>query len=118
MQPDSGTSGAVDERSRFSANAFAASHAPDTQTIETDLYGERMLLAFPPRPCVLLIVCGELLNMKKTAIRAAIKKAMSTIPMKAINVPRYFLANIIIYGYPLIKIELPILVKARITPIQ
>lgn len=56
MQPDSGTSGAVDERSRFSPNAFAASHAPDAQTIETDLYGERMLLVFLPRPCVLLVV--------------------------------------------------------------
>jgi len=38
LQSGNGIIGASDERNRFSDSAFADSHAPEPQTIETDLY--------------------------------------------------------------------------------
>ena len=56
LQSDSGSFGASDDRNRFSAKAFAALHALDAQTTETDGYSEccldtvaRVFLAFTRR---------------------------------------------------------------------
>ena len=43
LQSGKGNIGGSDARIRWSLKAFAASHAPESQTIETDLYGKSRL---------------------------------------------------------------------------
>jgi hypothetical protein len=81
VQSGNGKNGASDVRNRFPLEAFDVSHAPESQTIDMDLYCEPALdkgdsslrlyaALLPPR---LAVFCGDGNNLRKIANKAITK---------------------------------------------
>ena len=95
VQSGNGKNGVSDASNRFPLEAFDASHAPESQTIDMDLYCEPALdkgdsslrlyaALLPPR---LAVFCGDRNNLRKIATKAITKTLRMAIFIKP---PRSF----------------------------